>query len=243
MGPTCPAGSPPPLRGDEAELFRTHHRALLRLVARDIAARAPVIEDAGACAWLELIARQPERTNITGRLRLVARREAIRLARHDRRLAPSMSARDDRGLPPAAVRCADAAPLAERPVAAWSSPNRADPAVGRRARDRRQRRPTRRARRPARAAMPFVLKESSGLREVLRHRGRRQTPVNATHPGGLLFLGDVHASQGCGRSATATVGVQARVRRTSAGAGGGTASRPRRRARAAGPRGRCGGGR
>lgn len=83
MGPTCPAAAPT-LRGDESDLFRTHHRRLLQLVARDVPARAQVIEDACAFAWLEFVTRQPERTRIVGWLRVVARREAIRLARHDR---------------------------------------------------------------------------------------------------------------------------------------------------------------
>jgi hypothetical protein len=43
-----------------------------------------VIEDACAFAWVELLARQPARTSIVGWLRIVARREAIRLAQHDR---------------------------------------------------------------------------------------------------------------------------------------------------------------
>src|SRR3954449_11334847 len=76
----------PPLRGDETDLFRRHHRRLLTLVARDVSARPQLIEDACAYAWLELVARQPERTNVIGWLRVVARREAIRLVRHDRRL-------------------------------------------------------------------------------------------------------------------------------------------------------------
>jgi RNA polymerase sigma factor (sigma-70 family) len=38
-------------------------------------------------AWLELVARQPERANTIGWLRVVARREAIRLVRADRRTA------------------------------------------------------------------------------------------------------------------------------------------------------------
>src|SRR4051812_36421076 len=87
MGPTSPVTPRPALRGDEEHLFRTHHRRLLRLVARDVSARPHVIEDACAYAWLELVARQPARTNIIGWLRVVARREAIRLAQYDRRLA------------------------------------------------------------------------------------------------------------------------------------------------------------
>ena len=87
MASTIPSRRRPPLRGDETELFRRHHRRLLALVARDVAARPQVIEDACACAWLELVARQPERSNVIGWLRIVARHEAIRLGRYDRRLA------------------------------------------------------------------------------------------------------------------------------------------------------------
>jgi RNA polymerase sigma factor (sigma-70 family) len=75
----------PAARGDEAHLFRTHHRRPQGLVERAVSARPQVIEDGCAFAWLELIARQPARTNIIGWLRVVARREAVRLARHDRR--------------------------------------------------------------------------------------------------------------------------------------------------------------
>jgi hypothetical protein len=56
--------------------------------SRATSPRPQVTEDACAFAWLELIARQPERTNVMDCLRVVARREAIRLARYDRRLAP-----------------------------------------------------------------------------------------------------------------------------------------------------------
>jgi RNA polymerase sigma factor (sigma-70 family) len=87
MASTTDAHRPPPLRGDETDLFRRHHRRLLTLVARDVSARPQLIEDACAYAWLELVARQPERTNVIGWLRIVARREAIRLVRYDRRLA------------------------------------------------------------------------------------------------------------------------------------------------------------
>jgi RNA polymerase sigma factor (sigma-70 family) len=72
------------LRGDEEALYRAHHSRLLCLIAHDVSARPQVIEDACAFAWAELLARQPDRTSIVGWLRVVARREAIRLARHDR---------------------------------------------------------------------------------------------------------------------------------------------------------------
>jgi RNA polymerase sigma factor (sigma-70 family) len=76
-----PARTP---RGDEEALYRAHHTRLLRLIARDVPARPQVIEDACAYAWAELLGRQPERTSIVGWLRVVARREAIRLAQCDR---------------------------------------------------------------------------------------------------------------------------------------------------------------
>ena len=76
--------SVPTPRGDEEALYRAHHTRLLRLIAHDVKARPQVIEDACAFAWAELLARQPERTSIVGWLRIVARREAIRLAQRDR---------------------------------------------------------------------------------------------------------------------------------------------------------------
>ena len=94
--PASPAH--PPVHGDEEALYRAHHTRLLHLVARDVAARPQVIEDACAHAWAELLACQPERTSIVGWLRVVARREAIRLAQRDRATVP-MSAIDPDRLP------------------------------------------------------------------------------------------------------------------------------------------------
>jgi RNA polymerase sigma factor (sigma-70 family) len=84
MAATASQTPAPSLRGDEEALYRAHRRRLLRLVARNVPARPQVIEDACGFAWAELLARQPERTSIVGWLRIVARREAIRLARCDR---------------------------------------------------------------------------------------------------------------------------------------------------------------
>ena len=89
--------SPPTARGDEEALYRAHHTRLLHLTDRDVSARPQVIEDACAFAWAELVARQPARTSIVGWLRVVARREAIRLARCDR-VTVLMSAIDPDGL-------------------------------------------------------------------------------------------------------------------------------------------------
>jgi RNA polymerase sigma factor (sigma-70 family) len=84
MAATASPLSPPPPHGDEEALYRAHHTRLLCLIAHDVSARPQVIEDACAFAWAELLARQPERTSIVGWLRVVARREALRLARRDR---------------------------------------------------------------------------------------------------------------------------------------------------------------
>jgi RNA polymerase sigma factor (sigma-70 family) len=94
MAATTSRPSPAP-RGDEEALYRAHHSRLLRLIADDVSARPQVIEDACAFAWAELLARQPDRTSIVGWLRVVARREAIRLAQCDR-LTVQMSALDSR---------------------------------------------------------------------------------------------------------------------------------------------------
>ena len=106
MGSPSTACARPSLRGDESELFRRHHRRLLRLIARDVDAPPQVIEDACAYAWLELVARQPARTNIVGWLRIVARHKAIRLAQYDRRLSALVPERAgyDPGLAPPSGR-------------------------------------------------------------------------------------------------------------------------------------------
>jgi len=90
---TSPLTHVPDPHGDEEALYRAQHKRLLGLIARDVRARPQVIEDACAYAWAELLARQPERTSIVGWLRVVARREAIRLAQCDRATV-SMSAID-----------------------------------------------------------------------------------------------------------------------------------------------------
>jgi len=77
------AQQPPPitLRGDEAQLFATHHDRLLRAVRRRVNAPDAVIEDAASITWLILMRRQPERgPALFGWLVTVAEREAWRLA-------------------------------------------------------------------------------------------------------------------------------------------------------------------
>jgi RNA polymerase sigma-70 factor (ECF subfamily) len=85
MAATASDRAPVPAQvGDEEALYRAHHSYLRSLIARDVSARPQVIEDACAHAWAELLARQPQRTSIVGWLRVVAQREAIRLAQRDR---------------------------------------------------------------------------------------------------------------------------------------------------------------
>jgi RNA polymerase sigma factor (sigma-70 family) len=82
-----PAARPGALHGDEAELFRLHHRALLRHVRRAaLGAPEALIEDACLFAWLQLLRHQPERDHVRGWLCTVARREAWRLAREAKAL-------------------------------------------------------------------------------------------------------------------------------------------------------------
>lgn len=67
-------------RGDEAELYRRHHRDLVRSVARSVNASRELIEDACQTAWLILLCHQPKRDRVFGWLRTVAIREAYRLS-------------------------------------------------------------------------------------------------------------------------------------------------------------------
>ncbi len=76
----------PPARGDEDELFRRHHRALVRSVSRSVNASHELIEDACQDAWLVLLRCQPERTPaLFAWLRTVAVHQAYRMSRHESR--------------------------------------------------------------------------------------------------------------------------------------------------------------
>jgi len=74
-------------RGDEAELYRRHHRDLVRAVTRLVNAPVELIEDACQSAWTILLRRQPDRDRVYGWLRAVAVHEAYRLSRAERREA------------------------------------------------------------------------------------------------------------------------------------------------------------
>ena len=72
-------------RGDEAELYQRHHRALVGSVGRSVNASRELIEDACQTAWLILLRRQPDRDRVFGWLRTVAIHEAYRLSEIERR--------------------------------------------------------------------------------------------------------------------------------------------------------------
>ena len=73
-------------RGDEAELYRLHHERLERVVRRCVGGSHALIEDACSFAWLQLLAKQPERgPDLFGWLCTVAIHEGYRLSRLERR--------------------------------------------------------------------------------------------------------------------------------------------------------------
>lgn len=92
------AGTPEPIttvcprsrcaRGDEEELFRRHHRSLVRAVTHAVSGPAELAEDACQVAWVTLLRLQPDRTPaLFGWLRTVAVHQAYRLSRQERREA------------------------------------------------------------------------------------------------------------------------------------------------------------
>jgi hypothetical protein len=75
---------PPPLRGDEDELFVRYDQALHQSTRRWINTTEANIDDACAYAWSRLLARQPDRETVFPWLRVVARNQALLLDRQDR---------------------------------------------------------------------------------------------------------------------------------------------------------------
>lgn len=104
-GPTTWSARPDPsgdrirLRGDEAALFAAHHGQLERAVARSLSVRHCVVEEACSFAWLQLCIRQPDRRRVYPWLLVVARNEAIALARMDERVAPLAARTHEDGEP------------------------------------------------------------------------------------------------------------------------------------------------
>jgi hypothetical protein len=78
---SSPAAAP---RGDEADLYRRHHRNLQLAVARAVKAPRELIEDACQSAWTILLRSQPDRGAIFAWLRVVAIHEAYLLSAADR---------------------------------------------------------------------------------------------------------------------------------------------------------------
>jgi hypothetical protein len=85
----------PPARGDEAELYRRHHRDLHHAVAHALNAPRELIEDACQTAWAILLRTQPDRHAIFAWLRVVAIHEAYRLSAIERRETRLASRRTD----------------------------------------------------------------------------------------------------------------------------------------------------
>src|SRR6266480_4521194 len=81
----------PPLRGDEAELFRRHGDWLVRVTRLRLQCTQELAEDAAAHAWVQLCRTQPERTEkLPGWLRVVALYEGYNLLR---KVGPSRCSR------------------------------------------------------------------------------------------------------------------------------------------------------
>jgi RNA polymerase sigma factor (sigma-70 family) len=93
--PTPSAALPPAPQGDEADLYRRHHRDLHRAVAHVVKAPRELIEDACQTAWAILLRTQPERYAIFAWLRVVAIHEAYRLSATERRDARLEDLTDD----------------------------------------------------------------------------------------------------------------------------------------------------
>ncbi len=86
------------LHGDEADLFRLYHRALVHAVARAVNASDELIEDACQSAWAALLRCQPQRTpSLFPWLRAVAVHQAYRLSAQERRDARLEDLAPDRG--------------------------------------------------------------------------------------------------------------------------------------------------
>src|SRR5215207_9073501 len=74
-----------PRHGDEADLYRRHHHALLIAVSHAINGSDALIEDACQTAWTILVRRQPDRASVFSWLYVVAIHEAYRLSAIERR--------------------------------------------------------------------------------------------------------------------------------------------------------------
>lgn len=94
---TTPA---PATRGDEADLFATHSKRLVRVVSRQVDAPEWVVEDACQFAWVQLLRVQPEREHVFAWLRTTAvRRVWQQASRFGRELSLDVPIGDWPGAP------------------------------------------------------------------------------------------------------------------------------------------------
>ncbi len=73
------------LQGDEAELFRRHHRGLVRTLQGRLKVGPYIAEEAAQFAWLQLCRCEVQRDNVVGWLYTVAKHEVFASARRERR--------------------------------------------------------------------------------------------------------------------------------------------------------------
>ncbi len=78
----------PQLQGDEAELYRHHHRKLVTVLRRRFRLDHHDADDVAQRAWLLLLERQPARHNVFGWLYTTAKHEAFARWQHRRREPP-----------------------------------------------------------------------------------------------------------------------------------------------------------
>jgi RNA polymerase sigma factor (sigma-70 family) len=97
-------GGPAALQGDEALLFDRYQDRLRRVTSATVVTSPDNVDDACAFAWSQLLARQPKREWIFAWLRLVARREALRLDKVGRATSVLDDTENASGLGAARVR-------------------------------------------------------------------------------------------------------------------------------------------
>ena len=118
------APTPSVLRGDEAALYRQHHKALLTAVARRVRLSSDLVEDACQTAWARLLRRQPDRRpELFGWLVTVAVHEAYHLTRREHRALSldAATAEEDRDVTLAAPVSVDDTLEARRALRALAS--------------------------------------------------------------------------------------------------------------------------
>ena len=87
--PRTPGGTPGRHGGDEAELYRRHHRRLLQAVSHAVNAPPDLIEDACQTAWAALLRCTVERATVFAWLRVVAIHEAWKQSARTRSETPA----------------------------------------------------------------------------------------------------------------------------------------------------------